>query len=357
MLKATVIPVGLSRCPCHNSCCLHCCRRCCCRATAANAPAAAAGAAAAAAAGAAVVVADAPLLLPTLLRLRLLWLLLLPPLLSCCCRCCCSCPRRSACCRSCRCSNACWRCFCRCCCCCASIGSSGGTCTSRLHSWGCSSRFLACLLLQRHLQIKPGMPTQLTSDQAPLTVGRCMAKQGNKLFWASNQQLAALAADGAALIGAQGAAAMQSAAAQAWPPACPVNLSANSSAASASSGPVAGVEACMLVSWPSVHCSITHLHRVACRRCRADSSGEELMIGQVADIMIWNQPLDFLAFRLILTRGASAALPILRKQVPSLAAVFATPSIGCQFRWVTPTCTAHLRLLAVTAAEWPFVAL
>ncbi|KAL4855480.1 Initiation-specific alpha-1 [Chlorella vulgaris] len=73
-------------------------------------------------------------------------------------------------------------------------------------------------------------------------------------------------------------------------------------------------------------------------RCRVDNDGNELFIGSVADIALWNSALDFLALRMVLHRGLPAARSILTSLDSSIAVIFAIPSTGCQFRMIkTPT--------------------
>lgn len=67
-------------------------------------------------------------------------------------------------------------------------------------------------------------------------------------------------------------------------------------------------------------------------RCQAEHELDERLVGSIADAVVWNQSLDFIAVRTVSHLGVHAALPLLKNMVPHLGAVFALPASGCQFK-------------------------
>ena len=65
------------------------------------------------------------------------------------------------------------------------------------------------------------------------------------------------------------------------------------------------------------------------RRCQAENDSDEQLVGSIADIVLWNRPLDFIAMRMALHRGVPSTLAMLRNTNPAHNVVFASPSVGC----------------------------
>ena len=77
------------------------------------------------------------------------------------------------------------------------------------------------------------------------------------------------------------------------------------------------------------HSSPAYITEIMLCRCQAEHDSDEQLVGNVASIVLWNSPLDFIALRMALHRGVPSTLTMLRDTNPAYTVVFALPSMGC----------------------------